>query len=557
VVAEDGDDVFTVGMYLARLLETYGIDVVFGIPGVHTVELYRGLEQTNIRHVTPRHEQGAGFMADGYARVTGRPAACFIITGPGMTNIATAMAQAYGDSVPMLVISAVNALGNLGSGAGWLHELKDQRQLVSGVCEFSHTITDPSELATVVARAFSVFSSARPRPIHIELPLNIITAPAEGLPPIAATPLPERPGASSAALEKAAGWINEATSPVLLLGGGSNDVEGLALALAAAMDAPTIMTVNGRGLLPVDHPLALPCSPGAKAVKALIEGSDLVVAVGTEIGPTEYDAGFGIANFTGRSIRIDIDPQQIVRTRIVDLPIVADATMALERLVPMLKMGIGRNGPSRARAARQRIYEGFSRTYPVMSGMLEVIRDSLPGVIIVGDSTQPVYAGCVNYAPGGPRSWFCSATGFGTLGYGLPAAIGAWIGKGSSPVVCLIGDGGFQFSLQELASARESEIPIIIVLWNNRGHGEIKSYMLQNGVKPVGVDLFTPDFQLMTKAFDCNAIKLGAPGDLAGHLQAAARQTRPTLIEIDDTLYLDQSGSQPLAGSSAVTQQLN
>jgi acetolactate synthase-1/2/3 large subunit len=165
-------------MYLARLLDAYGIELVFGIPGVHTVELYRGMPQTRLRHITPRHEQGAGFMADGYARVTGRPAACFIITGPGMTNIATAMAQAYGDSIPMLVISAVNAFGQLGSGDGWLHELQDQRALINQVSAFSHTVTTPEELPLVVARAFAVFNSGRPRPVHIELPLNIITAPA-------------------------------------------------------------------------------------------------------------------------------------------------------------------------------------------------------------------------------------------------------------------------------------------------------------------------------------------------------------------------------------------
>ncbi len=154
----------TVGMYLAELLAAYGVEVIFGIPGVHTVELYRGLPNTPIRHVTPRHEQGAGFMADGYARVTGRPGVCFIITGPGMTNIATAMAQAYGDSVPMLVISSVNALGQIGSGEGWLHELQDQRQLIRQVAGFSHTVTRPEELAKVVARAFALFSGARPRP---------------------------------------------------------------------------------------------------------------------------------------------------------------------------------------------------------------------------------------------------------------------------------------------------------------------------------------------------------------------------------------------------------
>jgi acetolactate synthase-1/2/3 large subunit len=182
----------TCGEVLAQLLEAYGIDTVFGIPGVHTVELYRGLPATRIRHVTPRHEQGAGFMADGYARVSGRPAACFIITGPGMTNILTAMGQAYADSVPMLVISSVNRTAHLGMGQGRLHELPSQRQMAAGVTAFSHTLLHEDQLPEVLARAFAVFASARPRPVHIEIPIDVITRPADHL-PVRAAPLPGRP----------------------------------------------------------------------------------------------------------------------------------------------------------------------------------------------------------------------------------------------------------------------------------------------------------------------------------------------------------------------------
>jgi acetolactate synthase-1/2/3 large subunit len=169
----------TLGVYLAELLEAYGVDTIFGIPGVHTVEFYRGLPLTKIRHVTPRHEQGAGFMADGYARVSGKPGVCLLITGPGVTNAATAMAQAYADSVPMLVISAVNAVGRMGSGEGWLHELKDQRQLTQGLTAFSHTVFTKDELDQAMARAFAVFASARPRPVHIEIPTDIIRLPVD------------------------------------------------------------------------------------------------------------------------------------------------------------------------------------------------------------------------------------------------------------------------------------------------------------------------------------------------------------------------------------------
>ncbi|MGA9661858.1 MAG: thiamine pyrophosphate-binding protein, partial [Pseudomonas alloputida] len=173
----------TCGEVLVKLLEGYGVDHVFGIPGVHTVELYRGLAGSSIRHITPRHEQGAGFMADGYARTRGKPGVCFIITGPGMTNITTAMGQAYADSIPMLVISSVQSRDQLGGGRGKLHELPNQAALVSGVAAFSHTLMSAADLPQVLARAFAVFDSARPRPVHIEIPLDVLVEPADFLLP--------------------------------------------------------------------------------------------------------------------------------------------------------------------------------------------------------------------------------------------------------------------------------------------------------------------------------------------------------------------------------------
>ncbi len=528
----------TVGMYLAELLEAYGVEVIFGIPGVHTVELYRGLPNTRIRHVTPRHEQGAGFMADGYARVSGRPGVCFIITGPGMTNIATAMAQAYADSVPMLVISAVNALGQLGSGEGWLHELQDQRQLARQVSAFSHTVMTPAELPKVLARAFALFAGARPRPVHIELPLDIITAPADKLPPIRAIVPPAPPAASASALEKAANWLNIASAPVLLVGGGAQDAAPFVRSLAETLDAPTVMSVNGRGLLPPGHPLAVPCSPSMPPTMSLIESADVILAIGAEFGSTDYDwLEQGGAKFNGKAIRIDIDAQQIVRSRQPDLPIIADASEAASALAPLLRAA-QRNGAARAAAARNGVLSDLNRVYRASLHLMETVRDTLPGAILVGDSAQPVYAGCIYYPSAAPRSWFCSATGYGTLGYALPAAIGAQLAAAERPVVCLIGDGGLQFTIAELASAREAETPVIVLLWNNKGYGEIKSYMVSRQIHPIGVDIFTPDFQVLAKGFGCEAVQLKYPGDLPRLLREAAARKTATIIEIEENDYV-------------------
>ena len=171
----------TVGEALVTLLERHGVDTVFGIPGVHTVELYRGLARSKIRHVTPRHEQGAGFMADGYARACGKPGVAFVITGPGLTNTITAMAQARADSVPMLVISGVNQTASLGKGLGYLHELPDQRGMMEKVALSSTRIEGPAELQATIERAFALFKASRPGPVHIEIPLDIMGMPAKAL----------------------------------------------------------------------------------------------------------------------------------------------------------------------------------------------------------------------------------------------------------------------------------------------------------------------------------------------------------------------------------------
>jgi acetolactate synthase-1/2/3 large subunit len=528
----------TVGMYLAELLEAYGVEVVFGIPGVHTVELYRGMPNTKLRHVTPRHEQGAGFMADGYARTSGKPGVCFIITGPGMTNIATAMAQAYGDSIPMLVISAVNALGQIGSGEGWLHELQDQKQLIKQVAAFSHTVTKPAELPKVVARAFAVFSGGRPRPVHIELPLDVITASAESLPPVKAATAPAAPAASPSALQQAADLLNRAKKPLLLLGGGAQDANPFVRELAEKLDAPALMTVNGRGLLPPGHDLAVPANPSMPPCIKLIEEADVILALGTELGPTDYDwLELGGARFLGKSIRIDIDPQQIARTRLVDLPIVAEASEACAALVALIAQQ-SRDGAARAANVRDRMMAEMSTLYRACLHLMETTRDALPGAILVGDSAQPVYAASIYYPAAAPRTYFTSSTGYGTLGYALPAAIGAQLAAPDRPVVCVIGDGGLQFTIQEMASAREIEAPVIILLWNNNGYGEIKNYMVSKQIHPIGVDIWTPDFQLLAKGFGCEAVKLKDPADLPAQLRAAAKRRTATVIEIDEGDYV-------------------
>ncbi|WP_321889947.1 5-guanidino-2-oxopentanoate decarboxylase [Paraburkholderia bannensis] len=538
----------TCGEALVTLLERHGVEYVFGIPGVHTVELYRGLAASSIRHVTPRHEQGAGFMADGYARVTGRPGVCFIITGPGMTNIATAMAQAYADSIPMLVISSVNARRELGSGDGRLHELPSQRDVFAGLTAFSHTLLDAADLPQVLARAFAVFASERPRPVHIEIPLDVIVAPASAM-AHAPVVLPTRPAPDAAALAAAAHRLRAARRPLILAGGGAVHAGEALRELAERLQAPVALTINAKGLLPAQHPLLLGSTQSLPQTRALVRDADVVLAIGTELGETDYDVVFdGGFTIDGQLIRVDIDAEQLMRNYRPDVAIVGDAREALAGLCAALdadtlpERGAAWGAP-RVATVRAAIVAGYDAPTRAQATLIDTLATALPGLIVAGDSTSPVYVGNVTYDAPGPRAWFNSSTGYGTLGYGLPAAIGAKLAAPERPVVCLIGDGGLQFTLPELASAVEAGVPVIVVVWNNEGYGEIRKYMVARDITPVGVDPYTPDFITIARGFGCAARTVDDPAALAEALEDAQAFGVPTVIEIREANWFAKVGS--------------
>ena len=523
----------TCGEVLVEILENYGIDTIFGIPGVHTVELYRGLPNTGIRHITPRHEQGAGFMADGYARASGRPAGCFIISGPGMTNIVTAMGQAYSDSIPMLVISSVNSSHELGLGEGRLHELPNQRALVSGVSVFSHRVMRASELPSVLARAFAVFDSARPGPVHIELPLDVITAPGDGLDRSAHRSI-NRPGPDPAAILHAAKLLREAKNPMVVLGGGTVAAADAARALVDRLGAPTLLTINAKGMLPRGHSLSLGGTLPLAPVMEAVQSADVVLAIGTELGETDTLLFYDQLKISGRVIRIDIEAEQLTRNVLPSVGICCDAGLAMTALFDALDGFEPDRAASQARVAalRQSAFELVSPAYRVHRRFLDAVAEALPGVVIVGDSTQPVYGGNFTYEPDTPRSYFNSSTGYGTLGYALPAAFGAKLASPERPVVALIGDGGIQFTLAELASGVELGLPVPVLLWNNQGYGEIKKYMVERDIPRIGVDIHTPDFQTLARGFGCHAVRVENFAHLADSLRDANDADRPTIIEI-------------------------
>eukprot|EP00913_Durusdinium_trenchii_P010549 g9893.t1 len=429
------------------------------------------------------------------------------------------MAQAYQDSVPLLVISGVNARATLGHGRGRLHELPDQRAMIATLALMSHTLHNPEDLADVMERAFAILGSGRPGPVHIEIPTDVmamkISAPR--LKPAAKT----RPRADADTIENAAARCLASQKPVILVGGGAVDASEKILTLAERLDAPLVTTTNARGAFS-KSPLSVPASPSLKSVRELIAASDLVLAFGTQMGQTDYDmyadGGFPALD---NLVRIDIDAAQLARGPDAALSILSSAENAVTDILAATGGGGYRpqtSGAERAETTRRAAWAELTPKMHAEIGIIEKIRDTLPGAIIVGDSTQAVYAGNLYFEAGRPHGWFNAATGYGALGYGPPAAIGAAIAEPDAPVICLTGDGGFQFTLAEIGAAKDSGANVIFLVWNNDGYGEIESYMIENGIEPEGVKPSAPDFLKIAEAYGLPAKRLAHVDELAASL---------------------------------------
>ncbi|HCH33783.1 MAG TPA: hypothetical protein DE045_12640 [Oceanospirillaceae bacterium] len=529
----------TTGQRLIELLQGYGVDTVFGIPGVHTVELYRGLAESSIQHITPRHEQGAGFMADGYARVTGKPGVCFVITGPGLTNIATAMGQALADSIPMLVISTVNPSGS--QGLGCLHAMPNQQGMIKPLTVATFELMASDHLEDTVRQVFMALNNNNGTPlgpVHLQIPLDVMAQKCEAH---TSTQIPVAPVLSTptqTALTTTANLLNQHQHIVILAGGGAVHAAPQVQQLATTLNAPVVTTINGRGLM-VQHPLSVPASPSLDAVRALLAAADCVLALGTEMGQTDYDMYVnGQFPTLSNLIRIDINANLAPLTKQVFVH--AEVGSALGHLLPLLnpKDPALCGGEMIAKATSKQAFDELPANYQKHHRFLTSIVQALPTARFVGDSTQPVYAGNCYFEATGPTCWFNSATGFGTLGYAVPAAIGVALGQqqqsDTRPIVAIIGDGGLQFCIAELATAKDCGLPIIFIVWNNHGYGEIESSMLAVGVTPVGVSPKPPQLDALAQAYGLPYHRLTDLSRFTNLLRTCAADTTPSIIEVNE-----------------------
>ncbi|TGD87506.1 5-guanidino-2-oxopentanoate decarboxylase [Mycolicibacterium sp. CH28] len=516
----------TCGEHLVRLLEAHGVDTVFGIPGVHTLEIYRGLHASPITHITPRHEQGVGFMADGYARRSGRPGVAIVISGPGITNIATPVASAYHDSIPMLVISSVVSTTKLGRETGTIHDLPDQAGFMSTVTASSETVLAPADLAPAVSRAFALLRGRRPRPVHIQIPTDVLAQPADPASPVVANPEP--PLANPATVAEAAQVLSAAQRLFIVAGGGARDCGQLLTALADRTDALIGCTIGGKSVVAEDHPRCVGSAMTFEPLSRELLDADVVLAVGTEFSELDYWALPGGLRLTGTLIRIDIDPGQVGRKLTPALALVGDAYDTLSALLDQIDArpeGSARTVPPRAELT---LDPSITPHLP----LLDALDAALPrDRIFAGDSTQPAYAANHLFPVYESRSWLMPI-GFAALGCALPMAIGAKVASPDKPVVALVGDAGLLFSVAELATAVDLGIALPVVVWNNHGYGEIRDAMDHAGIAHLGTDASVYDATVVAKGFGCHGVRATSPAELRDLVVTALGADVPTVIEV-------------------------
>ncbi|MCO5149554.1 MULTISPECIES: 5-guanidino-2-oxopentanoate decarboxylase [unclassified Shinella] len=543
----------TGGRELVAQLEGYGVDTVFGMPGVHTLAFFDPLAKSTIRHIGARHEQGAGFMADGYARATGKPGVCLIISGPGVTNAATPIGQAYSDSIPVLAVTSAIARDDMGLGRGMLHEITNQQAVTAPITGFSATALTGRQISEHLARAMTSFRTERPRPVHISIPLDILDE--DVAPRPVRTFLPRQPGPNPEDVKAAADLLRAAKRPIVLAGGGCRNAGAALTRLVESLQAPIVTTVAGKGVVAESHPLSLGSTLQRARIRRLVEvEADLVIAIGTEISePDLYvtadseAASDGPARtdttrlaISGRFVRIDIDPAATVRDYTPDAAIVSDAGLAAAALADeMSRQPLASTWDLDFETIRQQVRQEISPLERQHVAVLDAIRNALPpDALVYADMTQIAYTGCVYFPVDVPGTWHFPV-GYGTLGYALPASIGGAAGSPGRACLALVGDGGLLFTLQELATAVEQKLPLPIVLWDNDGLGEIADFMRARNIPEVSVRPLNPDFVPLADAFGCRTATPRSLEEIEDAIRGALSADRPTVILVrQDAEYL-------------------
>ena len=526
---------FTGAQLIVHLLERQGITTVAGIPGGTVLPLYDALSQsTQIRHVLARHEQGAGFIAQGMARTQGKPAVCMACSGPGATNLVTAIADARLDSIPLICITGQVPSSMIGTDA---FQEVDTYGISIPITKHNYLVRDISELPQVISDAFRIAQSGRPGPVWIDIPKDVQTAEIEidVLPePGERAPAPEF---SAESVRDAAAMINAAKRPVLYLGGGAINAADEIRQFAEKANLPTTMTLMALGMLPKAHPLSLGMlgMHGARSTNYILQEADLLIVMGARfddraIGKTEQFCP------NAKIIHVDIDRAELGKIKQPHVAIQGDVAEVLAQLIPQT-VATDRADWRQLVADLQREFPGAIPTegdplshYGLINAVAACVDDS---AIITTDVGQHQMWTAQAYPLNRPRQWLTSG-GLGTMGFGLPAAVGAALANPDRKVICFSGDGSLMMNIQEMATAAENQLDVKIILMNNEALGLVhqqQSLFYKQGVFAATYPGMI-NFMQIAAGFGLHTCDLNAEEDAHAALQAAISRPGPALIHV-------------------------
>ncbi|MBO4502923.1 MAG: biosynthetic-type acetolactate synthase large subunit [Candidatus Methanomethylophilus sp.] len=520
---------------LLKMLEDRGVENVFGYPGATVIPIYDEFLESNVRHILVRHEQCAAHMADGFARATGTPGVCLATSGPGTTNLVTGIATAYADSVPMIALTGQVGTNFLGAEA---FQEVDSYSLMMPVTKHNFRVLDPERLPHAINEGWKICQSGRPGPVHIDMPVDQINSDIDedhitkewGI---------KEPLTDVSRVNDAAMLIRNSDRPVLLIGGGAINASEEIVRLAEFANIPVITTLMSLGIMPSSHPLNMgPLGMhGRMGALDLFQSADLIIAVGTKFSDRTYNPHTMPAE-NCKVIQIDVDGTQFGKSKRASVDILCDAKRGVKLLLDALKgyKSVHSEWDERYAKLRKRCQCSLDiNTDPiapqkVMHEINRLIKDDVIVTTDVGQN-QMWAMHCLNIER--PRQFITSGS-FGTMGFGLPSALGAKVAKPDSKVLTIVGDGGLQMVMQELATSVAEDIPVTIVLLNNGWLGMVRQWQkLFWEKKYSGTRLQAdPDFVKLAESFGAWGIKVEKSGDVGDALKQAMDSDRTCIVDI-------------------------
>ncbi len=543
------------GEALIRSLELEGVEVVFGYPGGAILPVYDPIIDSPVRHVLVRHEQGAGHMAEGYAHATGKPGVCMVTSGPAATNVVTPLADAMLDSVPMVCITGQVALAAIGTDA---FQECDTTGITRSITKHNFLVTRAEDIPRIIREAFHIATTGRPGPVLVDIPKNIVDANNPDAyfdwywPSIEELDLPGyQPNVDPdpTAVADAVGLMLAAERPVLYVGGGVLKARGaeILLELAELTNIPVVTTLMARGAFPDSHELCLgmPGMHGNYTAITAIQQSDLLIAMGSRFDD-RVTGKVGAFAPGAKVIHVDIDPAEHGKVRMPDVPVVGDCRLAMELMVEQLKAAGAPDSLADSSAWRQQV-SGWQEKYPLTyeqsapgellkpQFVLERLRDLSPKDTIVASGVGQHQMWASQYWTfDHPYTWINSG-GLGTMGFSIPAAVGAKAGMPDRTVWSVDGDGNFQMTAQELVTAAVEKIPIKVALMNNAYLGMVRqwqSLFYEERLSEVYLSHDMPDYVKWAEAMGCVAFRVEDPDEVDAVIAKANEiNDRPVVIE--------------------------